>query len=79
MLPEWIQVGLALSGVIFIAGGAYRQLRQISWMRRDINGIGARLRDERAARIRCHYAILLLTPREDQQRMAEFLNDGDES
>jgi len=73
-VPEWIQVGLAISGLIFIAGGAYRQIGQIGRMRRDINGIGGKLREEHDARTRTNTAILLLTPEEDQPRMAEFLD-----
>ncbi|MGA3295291.1 MAG: hypothetical protein ABSE45_15085 [Candidatus Acidiferrales bacterium] len=74
MTPAFIQIAIAIAGVVFSAGGAMFLVKQ---MRRDLNGIGAKARlieDKAADRyIALSFAILLSAPEGKRTAIAQIL------
>lgn len=75
-MPEPIQLVAWVAGMIFSAGGAWWQFRQL---RKDVNGIGIRMREESRQAYKRHFntalVIMATVPEEKRKDVADFLKE----
>ena len=75
-MPEPIQIFAWVAGMIFSAGGAWWQFRQL---RKDVNGIGIRMREELRLASKRHFntalAIMTSVPEEKRKEVADLLKE----